>query len=59
MEQLSEELILQSPLQLNCLSSAENGHARFTLSVANAPLVELAAYDDEERLKWMYALGER
>ena len=57
MEELTEELVLHSPLQLNCLPS-EGGHHRFTLSVANAPLVELAAPSDDERHRWMFSIGE-
>ena len=60
MEQLSEELILFSPLQLHCLPAEGNGsHSRFSLSAGDAPAVELAADSEEERQRWMFSLGER
>jgi len=59
MEQLSEELILFSPLQLHCLPAEGNGgHSRFSLSAGDAPAVELAADSEEERQRWMFSLGE-
>ena len=57
MEQLSEELVLLSPLQLHGLP-AEGVHIRFSLSANNAPPIELAADSEEERQRWMFALGE-
>lgn len=58
MEQLCEELILYSPVQLHCLPSDGKEHSRFSLSAGNAPPIELAADSDEERQRWMLLLGE-
>jgi len=57
MEQLSEELVLLSPLQLHCLP-ADGTLVRFSLSANNGPPIELAANSEEERQRWMFALGE-
>jgi len=56
MEQLTEELVLFSPLQLHCLPP-EGPHIRFSLCANNAPPIELAADSEEERQRWMFALG--
>ena len=52
MEQLSEELVLLSPLQLHCLPS-EGTHSRFSLSARDAPPIELAAESEADRQRWM------
>ena len=36
----------------------EGALVRFSLSIANAPPIELAADSEEERQRWMFALGE-
>jgi hypothetical protein len=58
MEQLSEELVLLSPLQLHCLPSDGRELSRFSLSAGEEPPVELAAGSEEERQQWMFLLGE-
>lgn len=58
MEQLSEELVLLSPLQLSGLPAEGSALYRFSLSAANMPPIELAADSEEERQRWMFALGE-
>ena len=57
MEQLSEELVLLSPLQLHCLPS-EGSHSRFSLSAGNAPPIELGAESEMDRQRWMLLIGE-
>ena len=56
--ELSEELVLLSPLQLHCLPAEGNHQYRFTLSAGDAPPVELAADSEEERQRWMFHIGE-
>lgn len=58
MEQLSEELVLLSPLQLHGLPAEGTSLFRFSLSAANTPPIELAADSEEDRQRWMFALGE-
>lgn len=55
--ELSEELLLLSPVQLQCLPN-EGRHVRFALSAADAPPVEFVVDSEDERLRWMLALGE-
>ena len=62
METLHEELLLLSPLQLQCLPYEGVGGdrpARFTISAADATPIELAAKSEKMRDQWIYSLGER
>ena len=63
MDELHEELLLLSPVQLDCLANdgttGHGQHANFTLSSAGAAPIELSAPSDDERQQWIFHLGER
>jgi len=62
MDELHEELLLLSPVQLDCLANdgttGHGQHANFTLSSAGAAPIELSAPSDDERQQWIFHLGE-
>ena len=61
MDELHEELLLLAPLELECLpadTTAEPSRSRFTLSSGGCSPIELSAPSDDQRMRWIYFLGE-